>query len=203
MKKTENTNKFAGSSMKNLPVGKIDLAPRGRFAFGSRRSASGVKISVQIPVFQVVTTPIPSPYRTLERLISMPSLATDSHVRAVERTSEMVMIHAVRLAKADAESMSVVIKPGAGTELSLELRQKKWRDRSPGDFAARRLSGVEPALAGVAAKTGTARHQARALGRRNQFFLRRHGTVFPVSRRIKRAKNRRSRLRPLPNSRWP
>ena len=33
-------------------------------------------------------------------------------------------MHSVRLAKSDAESMSVVIRPGAGTELSLELRQR-------------------------------------------------------------------------------
>jgi hypothetical protein len=36
----------------------------------------------------------------------------------------MVALNAVRLARSDAESLSVVIKPGGGAELSLELRQR-------------------------------------------------------------------------------
>ena len=43
---------------------------------------------------------------------------------AMERTHEMVTMHALRLSNTAADSLQVVIKPGAGTQLSLELRQR-------------------------------------------------------------------------------
>jgi len=45
------------------------------------------------------------------------------HSRAVERTHDMVALHAMRLVDAKTDSLSVVIKPGAGMQLSLEMRQ--------------------------------------------------------------------------------
>ncbi len=42
----------------------------------------------------------------------------------VERTHELVATHALRLVESKADSLSVVLKPAAGTELSLQLRHK-------------------------------------------------------------------------------
>ena len=48
---------------------------------------------------------------------------TDLHLRALERTHDMVALHAMRLSESNADSLRLVIKPGAGLQLSLELRQ--------------------------------------------------------------------------------
>jgi len=50
---------------------------------------------------------------------SAASLSTQS----VERMHDMVTMHALRLSNNPTDSLQVVIKPGAGTQLSLELRQ--------------------------------------------------------------------------------
>jgi hypothetical protein len=45
-------------------------------------------------------------------------------MRAVERTHDMMALHSMRLVESKSDSLSVVIKPAVGTELSLELRQR-------------------------------------------------------------------------------
>ncbi len=47
----------------------------------------------------------------------------DLHTRALERTHDMVTLHAMRLVDSKSDSLSVVIKPGAGLQMSLEMRQ--------------------------------------------------------------------------------
>jgi hypothetical protein len=44
--------------------------------------------------------------------------------RILDRTQEMVVQHAMRTTSLTSESLQVVIKPGEGTQLSLELRQR-------------------------------------------------------------------------------
>jgi hypothetical protein len=123
MKNLENANKFAGSGMKNLPGGKIDPAhapvPQLQLVAAPSRDNSGSDLNFS----SGGNTNSPAVHDA-GTLVSTPSLTTDAHVRTAERTSEMVALHAVRLARSDMDSLSVVIKPGAGTELSLELRQK-------------------------------------------------------------------------------
>ncbi|HLH53396.1 MAG TPA: hypothetical protein VKY92_07255 [Verrucomicrobiae bacterium] len=46
----------------------------------------------------------------------------DNRTAAVERTHDLVTMHALRLSQSGGESMRVVIEPSAGTRLSLELR---------------------------------------------------------------------------------
>jgi hypothetical protein len=48
----------------------------------------------------------------------------DLPARALERTHEMVSLHALRMVEVKSDSLQVVIKPGAGIQLSLELRQR-------------------------------------------------------------------------------
>lgn len=51
------------------------------------------------------------------------SLTDDHRVSSLERTHDLVTLHALRLREANSDSMQVVIKPGGGLELSLELRR--------------------------------------------------------------------------------
>jgi hypothetical protein len=55
--------------------------------------------------------------------LALPSL-TETRAQAVERTHDLVSLHALRLVESKADSLSVVLKPDAGTELSLQLRQR-------------------------------------------------------------------------------
>lgn len=52
-----------------------------------------------------------------------PAIATDTRMRMLERTHDIVALHAMRLAETGSNSLHVVVKPGAGVQLSLELRQ--------------------------------------------------------------------------------
>jgi hypothetical protein len=49
---------------------------------------------------------------------------TDLNLQTMERTHELVALHAMRLSEMNTGTMQVVIKPEAGTQLSLELRQR-------------------------------------------------------------------------------
>jgi hypothetical protein len=51
------------------------------------------------------------------------SSLVDLRTRALERTHDMIAMQTVRLVDAKLDSLQVVIKPGAGLQLSLELRQ--------------------------------------------------------------------------------
>jgi len=51
------------------------------------------------------------------------SVTADPRISAVERTHDLVALHALRLHDANAESLRIVLKPGGGLELSLELRK--------------------------------------------------------------------------------
>jgi hypothetical protein len=51
------------------------------------------------------------------------SSLVDLRTRALERTHDMIAMQTVRLVDAKLDSLHVVIKPGAGLQLSLELRQ--------------------------------------------------------------------------------
>jgi hypothetical protein len=51
-------------------------------------------------------------------------VATNDRANALGRTQELVTVSAARLSDSGNNSMQVVIKPDAGTQLSLELRQQ-------------------------------------------------------------------------------
>lgn len=118
MQQAEKTNKFAGQTEKVLP--------------GSVVSAGGT-----IPTPSFMSNATPSPATVLDtssitnNTISMPpvdsvigSMATDLRARTLERTQELVTVNATRLTESGNNSLQVVIKPDAGTQLSLELRQQ-------------------------------------------------------------------------------
>jgi hypothetical protein len=53
-----------------------------------------------------------------------PVALVDLNLRALERTHDMVALHALRLVDSKEDSLNVVIKPGAGLQMSLEMRQR-------------------------------------------------------------------------------
>lgn len=127
MKNLQNANKVAGLDVKVLPTGangeagEKNLPPTApgmptRTADGRSSDWSGAMTDdsahaptlVQAPFFNVV---------------DLPSLA-DARMRALDRTHDMMALHAMRLVESQSDALSVVIKPAVGTELSLELRQR-------------------------------------------------------------------------------
>ncbi len=56
--------------------------------------------------------------------VAVPPTLSEARLQMVERTHELMSAHALRLVESKSDSMSVVLRPGAGTELSLELRQR-------------------------------------------------------------------------------
>lgn len=128
MKKSDKVEFFAGQAGQNLPVA------------GPTRAATGALASVlpELPprrseIFSADYSPFTntSPDNnfaagsstTSVSAATLPSLS-EARLQTVERTHDLVSAHALRLVESKSDSMSLVLKPGGGTELSLELRQR-------------------------------------------------------------------------------
>ena len=94
MKKAEKMQKTADSPEQNLP--------------GDRAVSAGNLVQDPGPVAQPAE-------------VSKASL-TDSRLVSLEKTQDLVAAHALRLSHSGHDTMRVVIEPGSGTKLSLELR---------------------------------------------------------------------------------
>ena len=119
MKQAEKTNEIAGQAEKVLP---------GNAVYAARVSSSS------LPTDSIATTVTAtagsSPSDNVNGLSAAPAdsvavaVATNNRANALERTQELVTVSAARLSDSGNNSMQVVIKPDAGTQLSLELRQQ-------------------------------------------------------------------------------
>jgi len=124
MKKVEKMQKVAGSVEQDLP---------GNPATGSEELPEGQKLSVKVPVHGEkldstaielptrISTSVDSPAPTITAAAVAPSPSIDG--RVLERTHDIVALHAMRLTDTGSDSLRVVVKPGGGIQLSLELRQ--------------------------------------------------------------------------------
>jgi len=125
MKKAEKTPKVAGSAEQDLP---------GITALGGEETPKGQKLStkeavhdsekletaaVEMPLRILTPSESPTPTVTAAAPASSPTLDP----RVLERTHDIVALHAMRVGEYTADSLHVVVKPGAGIQLSLELRQ--------------------------------------------------------------------------------
>jgi hypothetical protein len=97
MKKADKMQKSAGWTEQKLPEGQL--------------AADGAEIAAQQPL-PATTSPA-----------SSSSTADDGGLRTLERTYDLVALHALRLSNTGIESLRVVVEPGDGTHLSLELRR--------------------------------------------------------------------------------
>ena len=126
MKNPQKANKVAGPDAKVLPVGEIKealekiLPPTTPVA----RVADNGHLNSGFPLLNGSDHPALAEKAEAFNVLDLPSL-TDLRMRAVERAHDMISLHAMRLVESKSDTLSVVIKPAIGTELSLELRQHR------------------------------------------------------------------------------
>ena len=105
----------------------------GNPALGSEELPEGQKLSAKAPVHGEkpdataielptrISTSVDSPAPTVTAVAPASSSGIDS--RVLESTHDIVALHAMRLNETGSDSLRVVVKPGDGIQLSLELRQ--------------------------------------------------------------------------------
>lgn len=130
MKNQEKTSKVAGQPEQDLP-GKAN--PVGEEFSATAKSSttpalpSGAKVEAtaapaNMPSTAQVSAASPTSTATTSAGIST---GAATPVRVLERTHDIVALHAMRLRDSNSDSLHVVVKPGAGIQLSLELRQSE------------------------------------------------------------------------------
>ena len=130
MKKADKTNKVAGLDVQILPVAGQE-SPRDtvlmpRLVVAAVRAAENRSQDFN-PTFAGGETAQPLAATAAAATftpVELPSL-TDARLKSMERTHDMVSLHAMRLVESKSDVLSVVIKPAVGTELTLELRQRE------------------------------------------------------------------------------
>jgi len=125
MKNTQKANKVAGLAGKVLP-GDAALPATAKVLPNSALGAP-VRATDNSSTDSNFIQPMPAAVATVD-FSTAPAAAVpafmEARLRNLERTHDMVALHAVRLVESQTDTLSVVIKPGAGTELSLQLRQR-------------------------------------------------------------------------------
>jgi hypothetical protein len=128
MKKTEKTDKITSSAGKILPGDAVSVARANNLPPRENFSALALSRAGQM---DANTTANPSASKidvaplSADSASTIASVATvDFRSRNLERAQDMIVLHAARLSDSGNDSLQVVIKPGAGMQLSLELRQR-------------------------------------------------------------------------------
>jgi hypothetical protein len=125
MNNTDNAPIIAGSPEQNLPGTAVVAAAQSP---ASERPASKPVSRVESPETTATANSfaVDRSSAALEsfssNLVSASSQA-DLRVRALERTHDIIALHGMRLKESNADSLHVVLKPGAGLQLSLQLKQ--------------------------------------------------------------------------------
>jgi hypothetical protein len=126
MKNTDQTNKVAGPGEKVLPGDAIPVARENNLP--GRAGVVPVSARAVLPETNVATvsTATDSPVRGAgsAEVAAAVSNVSDIRSQALERTHDLMALQATRLVGSSSDSLQVVIKPDAGTQLSLELRQR-------------------------------------------------------------------------------
>jgi hypothetical protein len=131
MKKAEKTTKVAGQAEQDLPsnasTGSAELSTGQKGSVHALPHANeklNSTAAVEPSAARVSTTPEPAAATVTSAAIS-PAAPADSRMRVLERTHDIVALHAMRLAQTSSDSLHVVVKPGDGMQISLELRQSE------------------------------------------------------------------------------
>jgi hypothetical protein len=112
MKKADNMHETADLPEQNLPVGSASAAKSSRSESLDTAAAIGGAVGRE-PA---------SPGIASE---SVSATTTDpSIIRSIERAHDLMSLHALRLRDCGADSLHVVIKPGSGLRLSLNLQMR-------------------------------------------------------------------------------
>jgi hypothetical protein len=111
MQKADNMHETAGVPEQNLPVGAASAAKSSRSESLDTTAATGGAVGRESA----------SPGIASEGV----SATTDpSIIRSIERAHDLMSLHALRLRDCGADSLHVVIKPGSGLRLSLNLQMR-------------------------------------------------------------------------------
>jgi hypothetical protein len=125
MKKADKTPKVAGQTEQDLPgiaVTGSEEPSKGQKLSTKDDSHGGNKVeiaNIEMPLRVLSSNDSPAPTVTAAAATTSPTL----DARVLERTHDIVALHAMRLNDTNSNSLHVVVKPGAGIQLSLELRQ--------------------------------------------------------------------------------
>jgi len=121
MKQAEKENKIAEQTEKVLPGNVVSISSGTSSQLFSPRAAefsaantANISVSPSSNLDAVAALPVDS---------TIVPMSPTPDTRLLERTQDMVTLNAMRLTDSGNNSMQVVIKPDAGTQLSLELRQ--------------------------------------------------------------------------------
>ncbi len=125
MNKAEHAAKVAGATEQSLPgvtvVSALESAARSKPA---NRTAARVEAS-DAPVTANLSNAERAPQTSETSASSQISASsqTELRTRALDRTHDIMALQGLRLKETNAGSLHVVIKPGAGLQLSLQLKQ--------------------------------------------------------------------------------
>ena len=117
MKKAEKEQKTAEASQQDLPGSGPVLAEQGLARTG--------KLAEQAPSAdfeKVLVAAAPEHTKVAPEIPITLGQAADARLSALEKTHDLVALHAVRLSQSGNDSVRVVLEPGGGTRLSLDLR---------------------------------------------------------------------------------
>ena len=125
MKHADPADKVAGMPEQNLPgVTVISALQSAAHPKPAARTAARVE-SADAPATANVASAdrAPSTSETSSNSSISASSQTELRLRALDRTHDIVALQGLRLKETNAGSLHVVIKPGAGVQLSLQLKQ--------------------------------------------------------------------------------
>jgi hypothetical protein len=123
MKNLQKTNKVAGPGVKVLPVeqnGQSGENNLPQLPAGPVRAIDNRGADLNFAFSNGNNQAQATDHTSTVNAVDLPSLA-DARMRGLERTHDMMALHTMRLLESKSDTLSVVIKPSVGTELSLEL----------------------------------------------------------------------------------
>ena len=126
MQKAEKMNEFPASAEQNVPVPPAGVAGEELPVKTVKSMNSAARADKSEPVSTLSSTgagPAASD-NTLSSVAQTAQAASSTSLRSLERTQDLMSLHAFRLRDSGADSLQVVIKPGPGMQLSLNLQMR-------------------------------------------------------------------------------
>jgi hypothetical protein len=119
MKKAEKTLKAAGLAQQNLP-GETLLTAVRQNSPGEHLSANAENAASLASAAPSVAAPEAT--ASISASSTNAPAAADARLQSLERTQDLVSLHALRLRESGTDTLRVVIEPVSGTRLSIDLR---------------------------------------------------------------------------------
>jgi hypothetical protein len=121
MKNADQAEKISGQAEQTLPE-KTDMPPLDKTLARQKIGKVGSLVSTDAATDTAAARVSEGTSVSADNMISQ-SAQSDLRTRALDRTHDIVALHAMRMKDSNTDSLHVVIKPGAGLELSLQLKQ--------------------------------------------------------------------------------